>query len=315
MLNLAINARDAMPDGGRLVIESANHCLESRQAQEQELPPGDYVRLRVSDTGHGMDEKTKAHVFEPFFTTKEQGKGTGLGLATAYGIIRQHGGNISVVSEPGKGAAFTILLPAFEAEKEQADPEEDKDAQEDGPAEPQTLLLVEDEDMVRRSLVQILTISGYRILEASGGAQALSISDEFDGEIPLMITDLVMPGMNGREVADAMAKRRPQTAVLFISGYTDDPRTRKMLGEGVDFFPKPFSTRALTEKVREILDRLKQSGGANTHGASPKRSGSQEPIQANKSFGASWAASKAAVGSASDHRFETIKTIPPFTRK
>jgi two-component system cell cycle sensor histidine kinase/response regulator CckA len=256
ILNMAINARDAMPLGGQLVIECANVFLDTRQAEEQELSPGEYVQLRVSDTGHGMDAETRSHVFEPFFTTKEQGKGTGSGLATAYGIVRQHGGNISVVSEMGKGTSFRVLLPSVDGENQSAEKESDEEQEKTRDLE--TLLLVEDEDMVRRSVVEILRMSGYQVLEASGGVQALEISDGYQGEIPLMITDLVMPGMNGRQVADRMAERRPQTAVLFMSGYTDDPRTRKMLGEGVDFFKKPFSPGALIEKIREILDREKK---------------------------------------------------------
>lgn len=260
ILNMAINARDAMPSGGKLVIECANVLLDSGkiQSEDQELPPGEYVELRVSDTGHGMDAETKSHIFEPFYTTKERGKGTGLGLATAYGIIRQHGGNISVATEPGKGASFRILLPAVEGEEQTAESSFASESIEEQPRTAETLLLVEDEDLVRRALVEILRLSGYHVLEAAGGAQALEISDGYDGDIPLMITDLIMPGMNGRQVADRMAERRPQTAVLFISGYSDDPRTRKMLGEGADFFRKPFSPRALTDKIRELLDRSKQ---------------------------------------------------------
>jgi two-component system cell cycle sensor histidine kinase/response regulator CckA len=207
-----------------------------------------------------MDAETKSHIFEPFFTTKERGKGTGLGLATAYGIIHQHGGSISVISEPGKGASFRILLPVFESDEQSAESSDVSEAIEEQPRTMETLLLVEDEDLVRRSLVEILRMTGYHVLEAAGGAEALEISDSYDGDIPLMITDLIMPEMNGRQVADRMAECRPQTAILFMSGYSDDPRTRKMLGEGVDFFRKPFSPRALTDKIREILDRPKQQG-------------------------------------------------------
>jgi signal transduction histidine kinase/ActR/RegA family two-component response regulator len=255
ILNMAINARDAMPSGGRLVLESTNIRLSSKDAAAQELPPGDYVQLRVSDTGHGMNAETAQRIFEPFFTTKGQGKGTGLGLATAYGIIRQHGGNISVWSEEGKGTTFRVLLPATPLDAAQLDSDSDAVVKEESSPGLETILLVEDEAMVRRSIVQILRLSGYKVLEAPGGPEALELSDSFKGHIPLMVTDLVMPVMNGRQVADRMAERRPDTAVLFISGYTDDPRTRRMLGEGADFFRKPFSPGALIEKVREVLDR------------------------------------------------------------
>jgi signal transduction histidine kinase/ActR/RegA family two-component response regulator len=255
ILNMAINARDAMPSGGRLMLESTNIRLSSKDAAAQELPPGDYVQLRVSDTGHGMNAETAQRIFEPFFTTKGQGKGTGLGLATAYGIIRQHGGNISVWSEEGKGTTFRVLLPATPLDAAQLDSDSDAVVKEESSPGLETILLVEDEAMVRRSIVQILRLSGYKVLEAPGGPEALELSDSFKGHIPLMVTDLVMPVMNGRQVADRMAERRPDTAVLFISGYTDDPRTRRMLGEGADFFRKPFSPGALIEKVREVLDR------------------------------------------------------------
>ncbi|MCU1285694.1 MAG: sensor hybrid histidine kinase [Acidobacteriales bacterium] len=256
ILNMAINARDAMPLGGQLVIECANVFIDTRQAEEQGLVAGDYVQLRVSDTGHGMDADTRAHVFEPFFTTKELGKGTGLGLATAYGIVRQHGGNITVVSEVGKGTSFRILLPAIVSD-EGAVSSRAEAVSENAVRKQETLLLVEDEDLVRRSLLETLRMSGYEVLEAAGGAQALEISDTYKGDIPLMITDLVMPGMNGRQVADRMAERRPKTAVLYMSGYTDDPRTRKMLGEGVEFFKKPFSPNALLDKIKDVLERAK----------------------------------------------------------
>jgi CheY-like chemotaxis protein len=210
--------------------------------------------LRIADTGHGMDEKIIARIFDPFFTTKGQGKGTGLGLSTAYGIIKQHGGNISVISEVGQGSAFTVLLPSLCAPADET-AQSEADVQMLSELGGETVLLVEDEALVRLSLVETLRGAGYHVLEAAGGDEALAISDQHSGKLPLMITDLVMPGMNGRQVADAITKRRPDISVLFISGYSDDPRTRAMLGEGCDFFRKPFSADALRKKVRQILDR------------------------------------------------------------
>ncbi len=257
ILNMAINARDAMPNGGQLSIESSNLELDDESAAQHQLPTGPYVQLRIADTGHGMDEKTMARIFDPFFTTKGQGKGTGLGLSTAYGIIKQHGGNISVVSEVGEGSAFTVLLPSLSAPADET-AQSEADVQTQNVLGGETILLVEDEALVRFSLVETLRGAGYHVLEAAGGEEALAISDQHSGKLPLMITDLVMPGMNGRQVADAITKRRPDISVLFISGYSDDPRTRAMLGEGCDFFRKPFSAEALRKKVRQILDRRAQ---------------------------------------------------------
>ena len=257
ILNMAINARDAMPDGGQLSIDCSNVELEDESAAQQQLPPGQYVQLRIADTGHGMDEKTIARIFDPFFTTKGQGKGTGLGLSTAYGIIKQHGGNISVISEPGQGAVFTVLLPSLTSPADEA-AQVENEAKGISVSRGEMILLVEDEALVRLSLVETLRGVGYQVLEAAGGEEALALSDRYDGNIPLLITDLVMPGMNGRQVADAITKRRPEISVLFISGYSDDPRTRAMLGEGCDFFRKPFTAEALRKKVRQILDRRLQ---------------------------------------------------------
>jgi two-component system cell cycle sensor histidine kinase/response regulator CckA len=226
------------------------------------------VQLRIADTGHGMDEKTMARIFDPFFTTKGQGKGTGLGLSTAYGIIKQHGGNISVISELGQGAAFTVLLPSLAVPADEA-AQIENEAQAHFALGGETVLLVEDEALVRFSLVETLRGSGYQVLEAAGGEEALALSDQYGGNVPLMVTDLVMPGMNGRQLADKMRARRPDMSVLFISGYSDDPRTRAMLGEGCDFFRKPFSAEALRKKVRQILDRRIQGTLATTTTARP----------------------------------------------
>jgi two-component system cell cycle sensor histidine kinase/response regulator CckA len=254
ILNMAINARDAMPDGGQLSIDCSNVELDDDGAVEHQIPAGPYVQLRIADTGQGMDDATMARIFDPFFTTKGQGKGTGLGLSTAYGIIKQHGGNISVISELGSGTSFTVLLPALAAPADSASQTE-HESQPNVAFGGETVLLVEDEALVRFSLVETLRGSGYNVLEAACGEEAIALSDQYAGQIPLMVTDLVMPGMNGRQVADAITRRRPDISVLFISGYSDDPRTRAMLGEGCDFFRKPFTAEALRKKVRQVLDR------------------------------------------------------------
>jgi nitrogen-specific signal transduction histidine kinase/CheY-like chemotaxis protein len=258
ILNMAINARDAMPNGGQLSIDCSNVELDDEGAAHHQIPAGEYVQLRIVDTGHGMDEQTMTRIFDPFFTTKGQGKGTGLGLSTAYGIIKQHGGNISVISAVGSGSAFTILLPSLTAPADMA-AETESDSSMQAVSGGETVLLVEDEALVRFSLVETLRGVGYHVLEAACGEEALAISDQHPDGIPLMVTDLVMPGMNGRQVADEMTVRRPGISVLFISGYSDDPRTRAMLGEGCDFFRKPFTADALRKKVRQVLDRRTQS--------------------------------------------------------
>jgi two-component system, cell cycle sensor histidine kinase and response regulator CckA len=254
ILNLAVNSRDAMPGGGRLTIESANVDLDDAYAREHAgAVPGPYVLLAVSDTGVGIDAETRAHIFEPFFTTKEQGKGTGLGLATVYGIIKQSGGYVAVYSEPGRGATFKIYLPRVEATPDATIP---------ALAEPpvagggETILLAEDDPSVRAVVSDVLAQKGYRVLRAGDGQSALEMAGAQPGRIHLLVTDLVMPGMTGRELADALTALRPGTPVLYISGYTDDAVVRHgVLEEGMPYLQKPFTPRALTAKVREVLDR------------------------------------------------------------
>ncbi len=254
IMNLAVNARDAMPDGGQLTIETGQIELDAATARQHgEALPGSYVMLAVTDTGSGMDEATRSRLFEPFFTTKEQGKGTGLGLSTVYGIVKQSGGHIWVYSEPARGTTFKICLPAVAAE-----PEDVVDAPaivETPAARAETVLLVEDAARVREVVREILEMSGYRILEARHGAEAIEISERHDGPIHLLVTDVVMPHMSGRELAQHLAPLRPDMRVLYMSGYTDDAIVRHgVLEAGTAFLSKPFTPDALAAKVREVLD-------------------------------------------------------------
>ena len=267
IMNLVVNARDAMPEGGRLTMETSRQELDEIAVRGHgEATPGTYVVLAVSDTGHGMDEATRARLFEPFFTTKEPGKGTGLGLSTAYGIVRQSGGHIWVYSEPGQGSSFKICLPlvADEPEREVARPEPAGDAARGA----EVVLLVEDAPRVREVVREILEMSGYAVLEARDGAEALEISERHPGRIHLMVTDVVMPQMSGRELAVQMASLRPDVRVLFMSGYTDSAIVRHgVLDPGTAFISKPFTPDALAAKVREVLDTPRPGGSPG--GGSP----------------------------------------------
>ena len=252
LVNLAVNARDAMPNGGKLLIESKNVTLrDSVFEHEMVWPAGDYVMLAVSDTGIGMDRATQARVFEPFFTTKDIGKGTGLGLATVYGIAKQSGGFVSLYSEPGKGAAFKVYLPRVDDVADSSDsgaPEAIR-----GGAE--TVLLVEDQPDVRQIVQLLLTRLGYRLLVASDAAAALTMIASHAGKLDLLITDVVLPGVSGRELANEITERFPAVKVLFISGYTDDAIVRHgVLEAGVHYLEKPFTPDALASKVRHVLE-------------------------------------------------------------
>ena len=258
IMNLAVNARDAMPSGGKLTIETANVTLDDTYARlHAPLPPGDYVMVAISDTGAGMDAETQSHIFEPFFTTKGT-KGTGLGLSTVYGIVKQSGGFIWVYSELGRGTTFKIYLPRVDATGEAAT-EMPLAAAEHlrAPVEPgtETILVVEDEANLRYLARQFLEKQGYQVIEAADGAVAMQIAVAHEGVIHLLLTDVIMPGMNGRELAQRISEIRPNIRILYMSGYTENVVGRNgMLDAGVNLLQKPFNLHALKNKVREVLD-------------------------------------------------------------
>jgi two-component system cell cycle sensor histidine kinase/response regulator CckA len=254
LVNLVVNARDAMPDGGKLTIETTNVDVdEEYSAAHEGLSPGRYVMLAVHDTGHGIDAETKSRLFEPFFTTKEQGKGTGLGLATVYGIVKQSGGHVVVESEPGNGAAFKVFLHRLEAGVDEID--RVVQIAEERPRGSETVLLVEDEEVVRNLVREILEGNGYTVLEAQNGADALELGRRFTGPIHLLVTDVVMPKMSGRELAERLVMIHLETRVLYMSGYTDGAIGQHgVLDPHTELLQKPFTFDALAQKVRKVLD-------------------------------------------------------------
>jgi CheY-like chemotaxis protein len=254
IVNLAVNARDAMPRGGKLTIETGNVDLGEAYAEEHRVvEPGRYVMLAVSDTGTGMDAETQAWMFEPFFTTKPKGKGTGLGLAAVYGIVRQSGGYIWVYSEPGRGTTFKIYLPRVDAAVEPAPPRPPPATV--SLAGSETVLLVEDEAQVRELTRRLLAARGYRVLTTASGPEALRTAEQHVGPIHLLVTDVVMPGMSGREVGLLLAPLHPEMRALYLSGYPDGSVVHQgVLAPGTPFLQKPFTGDALARKVREVLD-------------------------------------------------------------
>ena len=255
LINLVVNARDAMPEGGQLTVQTSNVVLTPQQARELgEVQPGEYVVLTISDTGTGMSAETQKQIFEPFFTTKDQGKGTGLGLATCYGIVKQNNGHIEVESELGTGTRFRIYLPRVEAP---SDVPAVADEPEPWPRGTETVLLVEDEPAVRTVTSSALSSQGYRVLEATNGVEALQVSEDHAGEkISLLFTDVIMPTMGGKELAEQICERRPDIKVLFTSGYDNDAiADHGLLEPGLEFLQKPAPLQELTSRVRHVLDK------------------------------------------------------------
>ncbi len=253
LLNLAINAGDSMPQGGTLAIATANLDLdEDFASRHPEIAAGPYVTLSVSDTGTGMDQETLSRIFEPFFTTKQLGRGTGLGLATVFGIVKQSGGHILCTSRPGQGTTFTVCLPRITETQEQASPVPQHLEAARGS---ETILVVEDAEVVRRVTSQVLQSRGYTVIEAADGWEALALGEQYPGPIHLLLTDVIMPGINGLEVAERWLARRPATRVIFMSGYSEDLMGHpEHMRNGVCFLQKPFTTALLARKVREALD-------------------------------------------------------------
>jgi len=254
LMNLAVNARDAMPDGGKLTIETANVELDEAYSQTHaEVTPGRYVMLAVSDTGHGMDAETQARMFEPFFTTKEKGKGTGLGLSTVFGIVKQSGGHIWVYSEPGHGVVFKIYFPrVIDVVVEETETETVSVESLNGS---ETIMLVEDDESVRELTRSVLEMYGYSVLGADHGAKALEAFGPLATAIDLVITDVIMPQMNGAELVAKLKELHPQVKVLYVSGYTEEATIhRGVIDKGVNFLQKPFTPDTLAVKVREVLD-------------------------------------------------------------
>jgi two-component system cell cycle sensor histidine kinase/response regulator CckA len=260
LMNLAVNARDAMPSGGTLTIETANVDLDEGYAGRHiAVKPGPYVLLAVSDTGSGMDEATKQRLFEPFFTTKPPGKGTGLGLSTVFGIVKQSGGSLEVYSEPGRGSSVKIYFPRID----QPISVEDAGRKRQLMRGTETILLVEDDEMVRNLVHETLEREGYKVIGAADPLEAQRIAEAHRGKIQLLITDVVMPRLSGKELAKALVGRRPDMKVLYMSGYTDSAIVNSgILQKEVAFLQKPFTPSALAAKVRDVLEngRIRHAG-------------------------------------------------------
>jgi two-component system cell cycle sensor histidine kinase/response regulator CckA len=253
LMNLVVNALDAMPNGGDLRIQTSNVDLATAAGVPGfDLENGHYVMFSVQDSGRGMDPETLSHIFEPFFTTKDKSKGTGLGLPTVYGIVQQSGGYITVASEPGQGTTFKIYLPGFLA------PPDPFELEREAPHGTETILVAEDADLIRQLTREILEVRGYNVIEAANGEEALRICKAYVGTIHLTLTDVVMPGMTGRELAEEVVQLRPDMKVLLMSGYADEISKSGFLHPGLHFIEKPFTSNALALKIREVLDESDQ---------------------------------------------------------
>jgi CheY-like chemotaxis protein len=253
LVNLVVNARDAITHGGKIMVTTGNVSLREKYVSPNvEIGPGEYALLAVKDTGSGMDDRVKQHLFEPFFTTKEVGKGTGLGLPTVYGIVRQHQGYVEILSEVGKGTEVKIYLPRLVEPHEQALAQEKECKPSRGS---ETILVAEDEPLVRDALVRILHRLGYKVLEASNGAEALQLTQNYMEEIHLLLADMVMPQMSGKELAKKFRVIYPQIKVLFVSGYTDDLSVFSDLDKNSLFLQKPFTEDLLAQRLRELLGK------------------------------------------------------------
>jgi len=251
LMNLAINARDAMPQGGKLTMITSNLEVGAQQARDCDLAPGRYAMLQVADTGQGMDAATLPHIFEPFFTTKPMGKGTGLGLSTVYGIVKQSGGSVQVESEPRRGTVFRICLPAEDGVTQQR---QGRSGERIGGGS-ETILVAEDEADLRDLTRIFLQEYGYRVITASSAEQAIQTAEKISGPIHLLLTDVIMPGMSGRQLAERIRCKRPQTKIVYMTGYTDDMvMPHKVLEPGVQLLQKPFTRADLARKVRSTLD-------------------------------------------------------------
>jgi PAS domain S-box-containing protein len=260
LVNLVLNARDAMPSGGTLTVETSNLDLNGAVRSHPELAAGKYVRVAVRDTGIGMDPSVRSRVFDPFFTTKEAGRGTGLGLSTAFGIVEQFGGHIGVESQPGIGSTFTVYLPEHRVTKVAPPSQPPRPTSEVVLKE--TILLVDDDEQVRGAATRILTLAGYHVLAAESADAALALSERHEGPIHLLLTDVVLPNRTGRDVAAHVTLQRPETRVLFTSGYAGDAITRRgVLEQGASFVAKPWTAEALARKVREVLDERTREDG------------------------------------------------------
>jgi CheY-like chemotaxis protein len=251
LLNLYVNAWQAMPSGGSLFLETKNIVLDENYVQPFNVRPGNYVKISVTDTGVGMDEKTRKRIFEPFFTTKEMGRGTGLGLATVYGIITGHGGFINVYSQKGHGATFTIYLPASEKKVEK-----EKKTSSQLLKGTETILLVDDEEVVVNVSRMLLEALGYKVFMARSGQEALVVYEARKGEIDLVIMDMIMPGMGGENTIDILKTMNPDLKVILSSGYSLDGQATRIMERGCQgFIQKPFSARELSQKIREVLGK------------------------------------------------------------